>query len=57
MKIIQSSVRSIYVIIRIYDSNSNLIYCEYSNGYWYRKEFNSNNVLIYFEDNDGLLVV
>ena len=37
----------------IKDSNNNIIYYEYSGGYWYKKEFDSNNNIIYYEDSGG----
>jgi hypothetical protein len=40
----------------IKDKNYNLIYCEISNGRWYKREFDKNNNLIYWEDSDGYWV-
>jgi hypothetical protein len=40
----QLNVKEFPFIIR--DSKGNVIYCEYSNGYWYKTEYDSNgNVL------------
>jgi hypothetical protein len=36
-----------------FDSNNNVIYYEYSNGYWVKQEFDSNNNLIYREYSNG----
>ena len=36
-----------------FDSNKNVIYYEYSNGYWVKQEFDSNNNLIYREYSNG----
>jgi hypothetical protein len=35
---------------RIKDKNNNRIYCETSNGYWWKREFDGNNNIIYFEN-------
>ena len=37
----------------VFDSNGNILYYEYSNGYWTKREYNSNGNLIYREDSDG----
>jgi hypothetical protein len=39
--------------LHLYDSNGNLIYCEYSYGFWYKREFDSNGNQIYYENSDG----
>jgi hypothetical protein len=39
----------------IRDKNGNLIYQENSNNWWFKKEFDSNNNEIYFEDSDGYI--
>jgi hypothetical protein len=39
----------------IFNSNNNLIYKEYSNGYWFKQEYDSNNNLIYNENSDGVI--
>ena len=36
----------------IKDLNGNIIYYECSNGYWYKREYDSNKNLIYYEDSD-----
>jgi hypothetical protein len=38
---------------RVYDTNGNLIYREYSDGTWIKKEYDSNDNEIYYEDSDG----
>ena len=42
--------------LSLYDSNSNEIYFEKSNGYWYKYEFDSNGNEIYSEDSNGYIV-
>ena len=37
----------------IKDSNGNEIYCENSNGLWYRREWDADNNKIYFENSSG----
>jgi hypothetical protein len=37
----------------ITDNKGNSIYCGYSDGYWFKREFDQNNEKIYFEDSDG----
>lgn len=37
----------------IKDNNGNVIYFEYSNGYWSKREFDDNNNEVYFEIDDG----
>jgi hypothetical protein len=37
----------------IYDKNRNEIYCENSNGYWWKYEYNDNGNRIYYEDSYG----
>ena len=37
----------------LYDSNGNLIYCEYSYGFWYKREYDSKGNLIYYEYSNG----
>lgn len=39
-----------------YDENGNENYFESASGYWYKKEFDKNKILIYHENNDGVLV-
>jgi hypothetical protein len=38
----------------LYDSNGNIIYCEYSYGFWYKQEYDSKGNQIYYEDSSGL---
>ena len=40
----------------IKDSKGNRIYCETSDGYWSKTEFESNGNLIYCEDSDGYIL-
>jgi len=40
----------------IKDKNGNVIYCENSDGYWYKSEYDSNGNEIYFEDSVGYIV-
>jgi hypothetical protein len=42
--------------LSLYDSNGNLIYCEDSDGYWYKQEFDSNNNCIYLENSMGYII-
>ena len=37
----------------IKDKNGNQIYHEFSDGYWYKKEYDSNGNEIYFENSNG----
>jgi hypothetical protein len=37
----------------VFNDNGNLIYAEYSNGSWEKKEYDNNGSLIYYEDSDG----
>ncbi len=38
--------------IKIYDKKGNRTYCEYSNGYWRKCEFDGNGRQTYFEDSN-----
>jgi len=38
---------------KIKDSKGNLIYFEISNGYWSKREYDSDNKEIYFENSEG----
>ena len=40
-------------VLSLYDSNGKLIYYEYSDGYWCKKEFDANGNLIYYESSNG----
>ena len=37
----------------IKDKNGNRIYSEYSDGYWYRYEYDHDGNVIYFENSEG----
>ena len=37
----------------IKDKNGKEIYCENSNGSWFKREYDSNGNVIYYEDSDG----
>ena len=39
--------------ITIRDANGNTTYYEWSNGYWYKHEYDSNGKVTYYEDSDG----
>ena len=39
--------------IEIKDANGNQTYYEYSDGYWYKHEYNANDNVTYYEDSDG----
>ena len=39
--------------IKIQDSNGNLTYCEYSDGYWSKWEYDARDNCAYYEDSDG----
>jgi len=40
-------------LLYLYDNKGNLIYYEYSNGYWFKQEYDSIGNRIYFEDSNG----
>ena len=42
--------------LNLYDSNGNLIYSEYSTGYWGKREFDSNGKLIYYVNSSGEII-
>jgi hypothetical protein len=44
------------LVKRDYDDNGNLIYREYSDGYWVKQEFDDNNNQIYFENSYGYII-
>ena len=41
------------VLKREYDDNGNLIYLEYSTGYWVKHEYDSKGNRIYYENSTG----
>ena len=53
---LKSSIRKIYAIIKVYDSNNNIVYCENSNDDWCKQEFDSNNNRIYSENIFGVMI-
>ena len=42
--------------LEIRDKNGNLIYLEFSNGFWTKREYDSQGNQIYFEDSGGLII-
>ena len=40
----------------VFDSNGNILYYEYSNGYWTKREYNSNGKVIYYEGSNGVII-
>jgi hypothetical protein len=40
-------------ILEINDKNDNLIYFEYSDGCWAKREYDSNGKVIYYENSNG----
>jgi len=40
----------------IKDKRGNQIYFELSDGYWHKREYNSNGYQIYGEDSDGMII-
>ena len=40
----------------LYDTNGNLIYGEYSNGYWSKSDYDSNGNRIYSENSKGKII-
>ena len=45
--------KNIYFIMKILDSNGNMIYYEDACGFWSKREFNSNGDRIYYENSGG----
>ena len=39
----------------VYNTNSNRIYSEDSDGDWIKREYNTNGNVIYYEDSDGYI--
>ena len=39
--------------VEIKDQNGKVTYFEYSDGYWFRREYDENDNQTYFEDSDG----
>ena len=56
MKTIAQQLKVTEFPFEIRDKKGNLIYFEYSNGYWYKREYDSNNNLIYFESSKGEII-
>ena len=40
----------------VYNENNNIIYYEYSDGYWKKYEHNENRNIIYSEDSNGVII-
>ena len=40
---------------KIKDNNGNVIYSEYSNKYWSKREYDSNGNVIYYESSEGYI--
>jgi hypothetical protein len=53
MKTIAQQLKVTEFPFEIRDKKGNLIYFEYSNGYWYKREYDSNNNEIYYEFSNG----
>jgi hypothetical protein len=53
MKTIAQQLKVKEFPFEITDSNNNIIYYEYSNGEWCKREYDSNNNEIYFENSNG----
>jgi hypothetical protein len=53
MKTIAEQLNVTEFPFRVKDSNGNLIYSEYSNGYWWRGKYDANGNKIYFENSRG----
>ena len=56
MKTIAQQLNVTEFPFEIKDKNGNVIYCENSDGYWYKSEYDSNGNEIYFEDSVGYIV-
>ena len=39
----------------INDKNGNRIYCEYSDGFWRKREYDAHGKEIYYENSDGFI--
>jgi len=53
MKTIAQQLNVTEFPFEIKDKNNNRIYIEYSNGCWWKQEYDSNNNRIYFENSNG----
>ena len=53
MKTIAQQLKVTEFPFEIRDKKGNLIYFEYLNGYWYKREYDSNNNEIYYEFSNG----
>jgi hypothetical protein len=56
MKTIAQQLKVTDFPFKIKDSKNNEIYCEDSNGYWFKQEYDKNNNKIYFENSYGYWV-
>ena len=43
-------------ILEIKDKNGNRIYAEFSNGFWTKREYDSERNKIYYEDSEGKII-
>ena len=41
---------------RLYNEKGQVVYSEYSKGYWWKKEYDERGNEIYYEDSDGIIV-
>tara|TARA_B100002019_G_C21060113_1_gene493676 strand:- start:171 stop:491 length:321 start_codon:yes stop_codon:yes gene_type:complete len=57
MKKISDTLKELGVIfsfpIKIMDANGNVTYCEDSDGFWYKSEYDTNGNETYYEDSNG----
>ena len=40
----------------VYDTNDSNIYFEYSNGFWVKREYNTNGNILYYENSYGEII-
>jgi hypothetical protein len=56
MKTIAQQLNVTEFPFQIKNKNGNKIYYEDSDGYWYKKEYDSNGNKIYYEDSNGKII-